>query len=313
MDGLNRPDVILTHESDLDGLVSGLLLRRLAKRLFETEVRIEAYHYQSWKIREMRERCAWVADFSFDSRMDHAGWLVVDHHTTDVQPRHSRFIHDLAKSAGLLCYELCQQNGVASAELDRLVHLNNVADLFLENDPDFTLANDYASLVKTYGFWNLHTLIEGQPERLLDHPLLEVMSVKRRVEDPIGFDWSKRNVLEISPTVGFVDTVVGNNNAIVHQLLERGATPFPVLMTLFRKANNTVIVSLRSRNGEALKIAEKLQGGGHANACGASLPRSVKSVPEAIDYLRYLLNPQSRKDAPLNSLEGLFANLEIKS
>ncbi len=59
-------------------------------------------------------------------------------------------------------------------------------------------------------------------------------------------------------------------------MLEKKATPYPVLMTLFRKANNTVVVSLRSRNGEALKIAEKLQGGGHANACGATLPRSVQ-------------------------------------
>jgi nanoRNase/pAp phosphatase (c-di-AMP/oligoRNAs hydrolase) len=86
-----------------------------------------------------------------------------------------------------------------------------------------------------------------------------------------------------------------------------------VLLTLFRKANNTVVVSLRSRNGEALKIAEKLQGGGHANACGATLPRSVRSIPDAVEYLRQLLNPAPKKDAPLNSLEALFQNVEIKS
>ena len=102
------------------------------------------------------------------------------------------------------------------------------------------------------------------------------MAVKRRIEDPLGYAWSRENVAAISPTVGYVDTVVGNNNLIVHQLLEKQATPYPVLLTLFRKANNTVVVSLRSRNGEALKIAEKLQGGGHANACGATLPRSVR-------------------------------------
>jgi len=70
---------------------------------------------------------------------------------------------------------------------------------------------------------------------------------------------------------------------------------------------------LRSRNGEALKVAEKLQGGGHANACGATLPRSVKNIPDAIDYLRFLLEASPKKDAPLNSLERLFAGLEIKS
>src|SRR5208283_2183148 len=118
-----------------------------------------------------------------------------------------------------------------SPALDRLVHLSDVADLFLEEDPDFVMANDYANLVKTYQFWNLHALIGGQLEALLDHPLLEVMAVKRRIEDPIGLEWSKRNVARISAAVGFVDTVVGNNNAIVYQLLEQGATPFPVLLT----------------------------------------------------------------------------------
>jgi len=191
--------------------------------------------------------------------------------------------------------------------------LNNVADLFLEDDPDFVPANDFANLVKTYQFWNLHALIEGQLERLLDHPLLEVMAVKRRIEDPLGYAWSKANVAQISPTVGYVDTVVGNNNLIVHQLLERKATSYPVLLTLFRKANNAVVVSLRSRNGEALKVAEKLQGGGHANACGATLPRSVKSIPDAVAYLRQLLDPAPKKDAPLNSLESLFEGMEIKS
>jgi hypothetical protein len=158
----------------------------------------------------------------------------------------------------------------------------------------------------------LHALIGGQLERLLDHPLLEVMAVKRRLEDPMGFEWSRNNILEITPAVGYVDTVVGNTNLIVHQLLEKRATKYPVLLTLFRKANNTVVASLRSRNGEALKIAEKLQGGGHANACGATLPRSVRNIPDAIDYLRQLLDPAPKKDAPLNSLEGLLAGLELK-
>jgi nanoRNase/pAp phosphatase (c-di-AMP/oligoRNAs hydrolase) len=129
----------------------------------------------------------------------------------------------------------------------------------------------------------------------------------------MGLEWSKANVQEISPTVGYVETVVGNTNLIVHQLLEKQTTKYPVLMTLFRKANNTVVVSLRSRNSEALKVAEKLQGGGHANACGATLPRSVKNIPDAIDYLRYVLEASPKKDAPLNSLEGLFTGLEIKS
>ena len=83
---------------------------------------------------------------------------------------------------------------------------------------------------------------------------------------------------------------------------------YVVLLTLFRRTNGVIIASLRSRNGEALKVAEKLQGGGHANASGATLPRSVKNIPDAVNYLRQALNP--KKEDGLNSLENLFAAVE---
>jgi oligoribonuclease NrnB/cAMP/cGMP phosphodiesterase (DHH superfamily) len=307
-----KPEVILTHESDLDGLVSGLLLQRLAGKIFESHVPLEAYHYHSWRQRSMKEKAAWVCDLSFEPRLDKPNWVIVDHHPAEQQPKNALLIHDLAKSAGLLCYELCQQQEIRTPALDRLVHLNNVSDLFLEDDPDFILAGDYANLVKTYQFWNLHALIGGDLEKLLDHPLLEVMAVKRRLEDPLGFAWSKDNIIQISPAIGFVDTVVGNNNLIVHQLLESQATSYPVLLTLFRKAGGSVIASVRSRNGEALKVAEQLQGGGHPNACGATLPRSVQNITEAVDYLRKVLNPSPTKGGPLNNLESLFDAIELQ-
>ena len=307
MTDLPRPEVILTHESDLDGLVAGVLLQRLAKKLFGASVPLEAYHYNFWKQRDLRERAAWVADFTFEPRLDKPDWAVFDHHVTDAMPKFARLVHDVNKSAGLICYELCVQSGIASPALDRLVHLNNVADLFLEDDPDFVLAGDYANLVKTYQFWNLHTLVGGEIERLLDHPLLEVMAAKRRIENPLGFEWSKNNVSEISPAVGYVDTVVGNNNLVVHQLLEEQAVKYPVLVTLFRRGN-LVFASFRSLNGEALKTAEKFQGGGHANAAGAILPKSIRNIPDAVEYLRQILNPQ--RGTPLNSLENLFAQIE---
>lgn len=311
MDVLPKPELIFTHESDLDGFISGILLQRLAKKLFGFEPRIEAHHYNSWKVRELREKTAWACDFTFETRTDKPNWLVIDHHATEVAPKYARLIHDASKSASLICYELCKEHGLGSPELDRLVHLSNVADLFLEDEPDFVIANDYANLVKTYQFWNLYALIEGNLESLLDHPLLEVMAVKRRIEDPLGLAWSKNNVCEITPTLGYVDTVVGNTNLIVHQMLEQKATPYPVLMTLFRKANGAVVVSFRSKNEEALKVAVKLQGGGHANACGATLPRSVKSIPDAVEYLKQLLNPPAKPIHTLNNLEGLFAGIEV--
>lgn len=309
MTALPRPEIIFTHESDLDGLIAGVLLQRLAERVFSAKVPLASYHYNFWKQRELKEKSAWVADFTFEPRLDKPEWLIIDHHVTDAAPKNAQLIHDINKSAALLCYELCRENGIQSPALDRLVQLNNVADLFLEEDPDFALAGDYANLVKTYQFWNLHALIGGEIEKLLDHPLLEVMAVKRRVEVPLGYEWSKSNITEISPSVGMVDTVVGNNNLVVHQLLEKQATKYSTLVTLFRRGN-LVFASFRSRNnGDALKVAEKFQGGGHANAAGAILPKSIRNIPDAIEYLRQLLSP--KRDTPLNSLESLFASIEV--
>jgi oligoribonuclease NrnB/cAMP/cGMP phosphodiesterase (DHH superfamily) len=309
---LPKPEVICTHESDLDGFVAGLLLKRLARKIFDADVPVEAYHNHNWHQRPMNNKSAWICDLSFEARVDRPGWVVIDHHPTDTPARRALLIHDLSKSAGLLCYELCREHGLDSPPLDRLVHLSDVADLFLEDDPDFAVAQDYANLVKTYQFWNLYELIEGELERLLNHPLLEVMEVKRRVENPLGYTWSKANITELSQEVGFVDTVVGNINLIVHQLLERQETPYLVLVTLFRKGTGTVIASLRSRDGSALRLAEKLQGGGHPNASGATLPRSVQNIPDAIEYLRQVLNPAPApvKDLGMDALEGLLDSIE---
>ena len=312
MSSLPKPTVILTHESDLDGLVSGVLLQRLAKKLFGEDIPLEAHHYNSWRQRELKEDSAWACDFAFEARMDQPNWLIVDHHTYDQEPQKAHFVHDLSKSAGLLCYELCQQHGIQSSVLDRLVRLNNVADLFLEKEPDFVLANDYANLVKVYGFWNLHALLSGEIEQLVDHELLEVMAVKRRVEDPLGFAWSRQNVVPINSLVGYVNTTIGNTNQIVYQMLEHESNSFKVLVTLFRRANGVIIASLRSRNGEAITVAEKLQGGGHANACGATLPRSIRTIPDAIEHLKKVLNPIMEQEESLNSLESLFKAMDAK-
>jgi oligoribonuclease NrnB/cAMP/cGMP phosphodiesterase (DHH superfamily) len=306
---LSKPEVICTHESDLDGFVSGLLLQRLGEKLFNQKIKLEAFHNQNWRNRQMRERAAWVSDMTFEQRLDKEDWLVVDHHPAEIDPSHARLIHDSGKSASLLVYDLCKEHGVANETLERIVHFSNVVDLFLPEHPDFEAASDYGNLIKIYGFWNIYELTAGELERLYNHPLLEVMAVKRRVENPLGFEWSKSRVQQISPLVGYVETIVGNGNLIVHRLLEQKATPFPVLLTLYRKGNGLMVVSLRSRNGEALQVAQRLRGGGHPNASGATLPRSVQGLFEAIEYLKRELNRQDEDDA-FASLETAFAEIE---
>lgn len=308
----SKPEVICTHESDLDGFVSGLLLQRLGEKLFGTKIRLEAYHNQSWRHRLLSENSGWISDMTFEPRLDKSSWLVIDHHPTDHEPKYATFIHDLNKSASLLVYDLCRKYGVESPELERLVHLTNVNDLFLTEDPSFDESSDYGNLIKIYGFRNMMELTEGRLENLVKHPLLEVMAVKRRVENPMGYEWSKSRVQQITPTVGYVESIVGNVNFIVHQLLERQATPYPVLLTLFRKGNGTMIVSLRSKGGEAHRVAEMLHGGGHANACGATLPRSVQNVSEALSYLRRELNKSEARENVEADLEQAFADLDSR-
>ena len=118
--------------------------------------------------------------------------------------------------------------------------------------------------------------------------------------------------MALSPEVGFVDNVIGNTNLIVNRLLEEGATKHPVLLTLFRRGMNLMVASLRSKSGEALKIAEQLKGGGHPNAAGAVLPRSTKNIPQALDYLRQVLNPAVSKPAGLNDLNSLFETVDAE-
>ncbi len=303
---LARPEVILTHESDLDGFVSGFLLQRLARQIFGADVEVQAYHYQGWKMRALKEDVAWVADFTLEARLDRVNWLALDHHTPPGQARLAHWIHDPRKSAAQLCYDLAVVHGLASPALERLVHLTNVGDLFLEDDPDFPLACDYASLVKTYGFWNLHQILNGQMESLLDHPLLEVMTTKRRVEDPIGYSLAVVNQTELSSTVGAVRPPIGNSNLIVHQLLNTGGTRFLVLATIFRKGMGSFVVSFRSRHGEALEIARKFEGGGgHPNAAGTTLPRGINSYDDAIEYLRLRLSNAPASETGAVSSAGL--------
>jgi hypothetical protein len=133
------------------------------------------------------------------------------------------------------------------------------------------------------------------------------MEVKRRVENPLGYEWSKARVRKIATNVGYVETAVGNANMIVHQMLDEKSTPYSVLLTLHRKGNGVMLVSLRSRTGDALKYAEKLHGGGHPNAAGATLPRSVQNFGDALEYLKKTLDPFKEEEVGLSSLEDAFS------
>ena len=64
---------------------------------------------------------------------------------------------------------------------------------------------------------------------------------------------------------------------------------------------------------EQQPLAEKFQGGGHANAAGAIMPKSVRNIPDAADYLRQILQPKGNVNLPFNNMESLFASIEAKN
>ena len=222
MSDLPQPQVVITHESDLDGFVSGHLLQRLANHLFAQQTLLQAWNYTNFERRPLRENCAWVCDLNFSKRMDRDNWLIVDHHQTDVAPQRARLILDHSKSASLLCYELCKEHGLGNEKLDRLVHFTNVGDLYLTDDPHFTEAIDYGSLIKQYMFWNIAKLIEGDLESLVEHPLIEVIATRRRIENPIGYEYAKAHITPLSETVAMIESPIGDTNAVVHQMLIEG-------------------------------------------------------------------------------------------
>ena len=309
MSDLPQPQVVITHESDLDGFVSCHLLQRLANHLFDQQTLLQAWNYTNFERRPLRENCAWVCDLNFSKRMDRDNWLIVDHHQTDVDPQRARLILDHSKSASLLCYELCKEHGLGNEKLDRLVHFTNVGDLFLTDDPHFTEAIDYGSLIKQYMFWNIAKLIEGDLESLIDHPLIEVIATRRRIENPIGYEYAKAHITPLSDTVAMIESPIGDTNAVVHQMLTEETTPHPVILTAVTR-NRSVSVSVRSRNGEALPVAKLLQGGGHPNAGCATGPQTVQRIPDAIDYLKKTLNPKPGGDG-LGSLGDALEGLKV--
>jgi oligoribonuclease NrnB/cAMP/cGMP phosphodiesterase (DHH superfamily) len=309
MSDLPQPQVVITHESDLDGFVSGHLLQRLANHLFDQQTLLQAWNYSNFDRRPLRENCAWVCDLNFSKRMDRDNWLIVDHHQTDVDPQRARLILDHSKSASLLCYELCKEHGLGNEKLDRLVHFTNVGDLYLTDDPHFTESIDYGSLIKQYMFWNIAKLIEGDLESLVDHPLIEVIATRRRIENPIGYEYAKAHITPLSDTVAMIESPIGDTNAVVHQMLTEEIISQPVILTAVTR-NRSVSVSLRSRNGEALAVAKLLQGGGHPNACGATLPQTVQRIPDAVDYLKKTLNPNPGGDG-LGSLGDALEGLKV--
>ena len=277
-------------------------------------VPLEAYNYQNWKLREPRGAItAWVCDLSFEPRLDtrRAGssWTTMPPSSRAERPPVS-CCTTLRRSGRVESAMIC----AASKRTDR-PSLTGWSTSTTSPICTSTQTTNFRwpwitpNLVKTYHFWYLLALVEGKFEALFDHPLLEVMAVKRRVEDPLGYEWCAKNVVRLSPLAGYVPTIIGNNNIIAHQLLERKATPFGVMVTLFKKANNTVVASLRSRQARRWFWRRSCKGR-RSPQCPSAYTLAALRRNQFDDAIRYLqkqvFDPAPAKDQPLNSLVQAF-------
>jgi len=55
--------------------VAGLVASKIGQKDYQKTIPLEAYHYNYWKQRDLRERAAWVTDFCFRRAMDKPEWL----------------------------------------------------------------------------------------------------------------------------------------------------------------------------------------------------------------------------------------------
>ena len=214
-------------------------------------------------------------------------------------PRAAQLIHNVGKSASLLAYELCRARTISSSPaLDRLVHFSNIADFFLPDAPDFILSTDYANLVKIYGFWNVLELIHGN----LENAAQSSPAPGNGGETSRGKSYrlrvgSKSRVQRVALEVGYVETVVGNANSIVHRMLDekvyaliRSCSPCTA------KETDVMVVSLRSRTGEALKVCGKIPWRRTPKRSGIHATKVRAELRDALEYLRRTLDPFKQEE-----------------
>ena len=84
----------------------------------------------------------------------------------------------------------------------------------------------------------------------------------------------------------------------------------------FEKSGNrcngfSQVTTKRVDGGMSVAAAKQLQGGGHPNACGATLPQSIQRIPDAVGYLKKTLNPKPGGDG-LGNLGDALEGLEVK-
>ena len=111
---IKRPSLIYTHEADLDGFMSGLILNMVSKVLFKKGSSIRYINYDTMDKIEFRPNDAiWISDLNFpvlNLKPQKNRIFIIDHHKWEQNPIDEQvtYLHDTTKSATLQCFELLE-------------------------------------------------------------------------------------------------------------------------------------------------------------------------------------------------------------
>jgi SPP1 gp7 family putative phage head morphogenesis protein len=281
-ESLKEPVAIYCHVDDMDGLLGGVSMQRLAWVIFGKVVPVIPMTYGNSKLINPKDPC-WTIDLDLHNHAiaDNPDCFIVDHHIWEDVPAGSYWIDgtETMSAAGMACRlfnEAIESGcGVMTNVRGMMISKNlyetvEVGDCWKDADPRFELSRDIQYFMTTIGFDAMWVRFANNIENILIAPELPYMHEKRVKDEMEQVANARQHLIPVSwgsivdsPAGSFVATIIAKE------------TNKPVA---YIKASGVgSCVCFKSSNGEAIKLSKSLGGGGHANSAGAYIdaPKAV--------------------------------------
>ena len=322
---IKRPSLIYTHEADLDGFMSGLILNMVSKVLFKKGSSIRYINYDTMDKIEFRPNDAiWISDLNFpvlNLKPQKNRIFIIDHHKWEQDPTDEQvtYLHNTTKSATLQCFEVLEyvvnelENSTEKRKyknivesIRELVRLTNIGDVFIQsNKEDLLKARSYSRFFIENIKPNLetpHLVLGCKPKEVLysiynnSAYLNYNKTFRKNLEQDLSLyrEQLKDKSNEIKPGIFNVIYEKGDYSLIFNILLEENPNIKAILTAIKNPNTGKWSLSVRSRDGKsAYYIANKyFGGGGHPNAAGAGFPDKFVNENIVSQDLWYYINDQ---------------------
>lgn len=296
------PTRIYSHDSDLDGFVSGNILYNISKILFGESPKILYKNYHNLdEIHTDKGEVIWVSDLNYNKSMDNRLndlMFIVDHHRWEPDPIDCTpenpfcdkiyYIHDTTKSASLLCFELLETivnnlNNNPNKEkylkyienIRDLVKWTNIGDIFKYNSTDELIeARSYARYFNDFikpDLLNAHDILNCKEKDIL--PVFYnsykksnyYENYKNQLTQSLMYYEKELNKKrnEIYPGIFNLVYDKGDYSMIFNILLEKHQNIKAILTAIRNPNTGDWSLSVRSKDGKtAFYIAKKYFSGG---------------------------------------------------